>query len=84
MALMGSCDIPSYIHSFQLAAPVLVPLAKLLVAFPLSWHYVVGLRHLYWDQTTKGLELSDLKQSTPIVMGVAGALSLILAFYTIG
>eukprot|EP01006_Ploeotia_vitrea_P045496 TRINITY_DN66947_c6_g2_i2.p2 TRINITY_DN66947_c6_g2~~TRINITY_DN66947_c6_g2_i2.p2 ORF type:complete len:190 (+),score=88.98 TRINITY_DN66947_c6_g2_i2:37-570(+) len=83
LATFGSCDIPSYIHAFQTAAPALVPIAKGLVAFPLVYHYVAGLRHLFWDETAKGLDLESVDKSSYAVIGASAFLTLALMFYTI-
>jgi len=50
VALGGGCDIPVLIESFKTAAPMLVPVAKAVVAFPIVYHTAAGVRHLYWDK----------------------------------
>lgn len=83
LALTGSCDIPSYVHAFQTSAPILVPVAKLIVAFPVVFHYVAGARHIVWDMTAKGLDLQTTEYTSQIVWGVSAVLTLILAFVTL-
>ena len=46
LAFTSGCDIPSTIEAFKTNYPLLVPLAKLSVAFPVSFHSINGLRHL--------------------------------------
>lgn len=70
VALVGSCDIPMYIHMLQSYSVALVPLTKLAVGFPFLYHFLAGLRHLYWDHTGKGLDLSELTQSSNLLIGV--------------
>jgi len=84
LGLTGNCDIPCYVESFQNAAPILVPPAKLLVGGTLAYHYLAGLRHLYWDYTAKGLELPTTKLSSQVLIGTSAVAALALAIYTIG
>ena len=42
------------IEAFKDAAPALVLPAKFLVAFPLVYHYLGGLRHVIWDKAHYG------------------------------
>jgi len=83
VALCGGCDIPSLVHSFQSAAPVLVPIAKMLVAFPLSFHFVAGLRHIYWDLTAKHLDLPSVDKSSQAIIAISAVTTLFFAFYWI-
>ena len=83
LALFGNCDIPSYVTSFQTSAPILVPVAKAVVSFPFIFHYAAGLRHLYWDYTAKGIDLDSQFNSSRIIMGTTGVLTLLAAIYTI-
>ncbi len=83
VALAGSCDIPSYVEAFQTSAPILVPVAKAMVGFPLVYHTAAGVRHLYWDYTAKDLDLPSVEKSSKALIGASAALSLILAFVKI-
>lgn len=47
LALTG--DLGASIEAFKAGYPLLVFPAKFVVAFPLTYHYLAGLRHLYWD-----------------------------------
>ena len=42
------------IEAFKDAAPALVLPAKFLVAFPLVYHYLGGLRHVIWYKAHYG------------------------------
>ena len=52
VALQG--DLVAVVDSFKAAAPVLVLPAKFLVAFPLVYHYLGGVRHVFWDKSHYG------------------------------
>jgi len=83
IAAFSPAEIPALLEGFKETAPVLVPVAKLLIGFPFVYHYVSGIRHIFWDETAKGLELEKVYTSTYAVMGIAAATSLSLAFVTI-
>lgn len=83
LALFGSCDIPSYVYSFQYNYPILIPIAKLLVAFPFTYHYAAGMRHLYWDYTAKGVDLDSVQKTAQLITGGTALVTLIAMFYTI-
>eukprot|EP01119_Soliformovum_irregulare_P005334 TRINITY_DN17104_c0_g1_i1.p1 TRINITY_DN17104_c0_g1~~TRINITY_DN17104_c0_g1_i1.p1 ORF type:complete len:194 (-),score=33.34 TRINITY_DN17104_c0_g1_i1:46-603(-) len=51
------------------------PLAKFLVTFPLAYHTIFGIRHLWWDATAKGLELKDVYSSTYGLFGATAAVT---------
>jgi succinate dehydrogenase (ubiquinone) cytochrome b560 subunit len=61
--------------------------AKFVVAYPLVYHYLGGLRHFVWDlhkignnaDKTSLLEKDRVEQSSKVLLGVALALSTALA-----
>ena len=59
------------------------PVAKLAVAFPLVYHYLAGVRHLMWDKSPPLLETKLVTQSSYILLGASGAITLGLAFVKI-
>ena len=80
-AAMGiDCDIPSIVQSFKESAPILVPVAKFAVAFPLSYHFLGGARHLYWDATLKGFDTKSMDMSSYALFGSSLAISVIAMF----
>jgi len=83
LALTGSCDIPASIHAFKSSVPALVPLVKIIVAFPLIYHSLAGIRHLYWDYTAKMLELPAVEISSKILIGVSVVLAIGTAFISL-
>ena len=52
VALQG--DLVAAVDAFKAAAPMLVLPAKFAVAFPLVYHYLGGLRHVFWDKSHYG------------------------------
>lgn len=81
-------DLGVAIESFKQAYPLLVFPAKFAVAFPLVYHYLGGLRHLYWDHYKYGnqsernspLEFHAAERSSKMLLigGTAGAALLAL------
>lgn len=53
--------------------------AKLCVTFPLTYHFVSGIRHLWWDETLKSLDLKTAHTQSWFILGGAGLISLFLA-----
>jgi len=73
-------DFPSYIEAvknWQLATPLLFT-AKSVMAFPLVYHYINGLRHLTWD-SGKGFEMKTQYKTGYTVIGSAITISALLA-----
>ena len=54
-------------------------LAKELVAFPIIYHWLGELRHLYWDATAKGLSLPQVRASSRALLIGAGVLTVAVA-----
>jgi len=76
-------DFPSYIEAaknLQLATPLLFT-AKSLMAFPLVYHYLNGLRHLSWD-AGKGFEMKTQYKTGWLAVGGSITLSALLASIT--
>ena len=84
VALTVSCDLPSYIQSFQLSAPALVPVVKAIVAWPLVYHTLAGVRHLVWDYTARGMDLSSVELSSKLLLASSVVLAIAAAAVTIG
>eukprot|EP01036_Dinobryon_divergens_P034114 gene34114-44078_t len=59
------------------AISIVGPLAKFAVAFPLSYHYLGGVRHLLWDRLPETLLTNDgVEKSSVLLVALAGAVSL--------
>ena len=54
----------------------IAPLAKFCVAFPFTYHFCGGLRHVIWDRNPDMLTNQQVEQSSYLVMGAATAISL--------
>jgi succinate dehydrogenase (ubiquinone) cytochrome b560 subunit len=61
--------------SFWIAAP-----AKFCVAFPLSYHYLGGLRHWMWDRNPDMLTTEDTVKSSYALLGCSAVISSSLMF----
>ena len=49
---------------------ILIPAAaKTAVAFPFFYHYLGGLRHIYWDMTPEVLTTADVEKASYVVVG---------------
>ena len=57
----------------------LAPLAKFTVAFPLAFHTIGGVRHLYWERLPENLSPETQRQASIIVAGSSLAVSAIAA-----
>ena len=61
------------------SVPVVYQLTKAAVAFPIVYHYLGEVRHLYWDSTAKGLNLKQVQNSSRILIAAAAVLTLYYA-----
>jgi succinate dehydrogenase (ubiquinone) cytochrome b560 subunit len=85
IALTG--DLPGALASFKANYPLLVFPTKLVISFPLVYHYLGGMRHFVWDlhkignqaDKTSLLETPRVEQSSQILLGASVALSLLAA-----
>jgi succinate dehydrogenase (ubiquinone) cytochrome b560 subunit len=57
---LGGADVASLASSLG-SVPALGVIAKFTVAFPLVYHYMGALRHLYWDHNPDALETSKVR-----------------------
>ena len=89
VALTG--DLPGTVEAFKAAFPYLVLPAKALIAAPLVYHYLGGLRHVLWDKHSIGnqaakesyLDLPSVDKSSYVLFGATAVSTLGLAAYTI-
>jgi succinate dehydrogenase (ubiquinone) cytochrome b560 subunit len=85
IALTG--DLPGALAAFRADHPVLAVPAKLIVAWPLVYHYLGGVRHFVWDlhkignnaDHTSLLEKDRVEQSSKALFASSLALSAIIA-----
>ncbi|KAG5179111.1 transmembrane subunit of succinate dehydrogenase/Fumarate reductase, partial [Tribonema minus] len=66
--------IMSVIHDSILAGPV-----KLVVTFPLIYHYFAAARHTIWDFYPETVENKSVEKSSLLIFAAAGSLSLAAA-----
>lgn len=52
IALVG--DLPATLDAFKASYPLLVYPTKAIVAWPLCYHYLGGVRHIIWDKHSMG------------------------------
>lgn len=83
VALGGGCDIPSYVECVKTSAPILMPLLKMVVAFPIVYHSAAGVRHIFWDKTARGLDLPSVEMSSKAIIAGSVVVSFLLGFYTL-
>lgn len=89
VALTG--DLGAAVVAFKESYPLLVFPAKFAVAFPLVYHYLGGVRHLYWDlyrygnqaDKTSPLEVSAVTASSKLLLGGGSAVAAAVALYSI-
>ncbi|XP_010781088.1 succinate dehydrogenase cytochrome b560 subunit, mitochondrial [Notothenia coriiceps] len=66
------------IHSLSVG-PYLIGLAKFGLAFPVSFHTLNGIRHLWWD-LGKGFRIPEVYRTGYTVIGLSIITSLAVAF----
>jgi len=73
-------DFPSYVEAVKnlQLAPAILFTAKSLMAFPLVYHYMNGIRHLSWDMG-KGFEMKTQYKTGWTIIGSSIAISALLA-----
>ena len=54
------------------------PLAKIVVSFPLVYHYLGGVRHYLWDNDPEMLGNEAVTKSSYYLFGATGAITLML------
>ncbi|XP_026748895.1 succinate dehydrogenase cytochrome b560 subunit, mitochondrial-like [Galleria mellonella] len=79
-ALILPNDISHYITMIEglHLSPATLLLAKAAIAAPLGYHFVNGIRHLYWD-TAKGLTLKEVYSTGYAMLAASAVVTLILA-----
>jgi succinate dehydrogenase (ubiquinone) cytochrome b560 subunit len=54
---------------------IVAPMAKFVVAFPLVYHYLGGLRHYIWDNNPDMLSNVDVEKASYVLVGTSVVLS---------
>lgn len=78
LALTGQLPL---VIDFVTSSPLLLYPAKVAVAFPLVYHYLGGLRHLYWDEAKHGRQIDDI---SPLKVPKVAASSRALLYGSVG
>jgi len=75
-------DLPSYIEVVKNAqlSPALLFMGKTLMAFPLVYHYINGIRHLTWD-SGHGFEMKTQYKTGYAVVGSSITLAILLGAF---
>ncbi|KAK9916571.1 hypothetical protein WJX75_004345 [Coccomyxa subellipsoidea] len=89
IALTG--DLMATIEAIKTTSPLIVYPLKAAVAFPLVYHYLGGVRHVFWDKAKYGnqadksspLENSAVDRSSKLLVGASaiGTLALTVASF---
>ena len=79
IALMG--DLPATVETIKSMGPAFVYPLRAIVAFPVVYHYLGGVRHVFWDKAKYGNQVRHFDppffqqpSSCPHVMGGRPAL----------
>ncbi|EAL69838.1 succinate dehydrogenase [Dictyostelium discoideum AX4] len=80
VTLFAPHDAIHYIQLLHTQYPALVYPAKFAVALPLTYHFCTGVRHIIWDETVKGLSISQIESSGKVLLAVVAVLSTIFTF----
>ncbi|KAK5577248.1 hypothetical protein RB653_002188 [Dictyostelium firmibasis] len=80
VTLFAPHDAIYYIEMLQTQYPALVYPAKFAVALPLTYHFCTGVRHIFWDETVKGITVPQVETSGKILLAVVAVLSTALTF----
>ncbi|KAM9980998.1 hypothetical protein ACTFIY_003305 [Dictyostelium cf. discoideum] len=80
VTLFAPHDAIHYIQLLHNQYPALVYPAKFAVALPLIYHFCTGVRHIIWDETVKGLSISQIESSGKFLLAVVAVLSTIFTF----
>jgi len=59
------------------SVPIVAPVAKFSVAFPIVYHYLGALRHFAWDYQPELLETVDVERASYYLFGASGAISVV-------
>ena len=81
--IVGGGDCASDIVESGVAAfPMLVMPAKFAIAWPLTYHWLGNMRHMYWDLTAKGFNNITMLHTSYGIVAATTAISAGLALYS--
>ncbi|CEG45148.1 succinate dehydrogenase cytochrome b subunit [Plasmopara halstedii] len=76
-------DVPALIYAAQDTIPFFAPMSKALVAFPVSYHTLCGVRHSLWTYKPELINNADGPKSCYAIFAASGLITLGAAAYTI-
>jgi succinate dehydrogenase (ubiquinone) cytochrome b560 subunit len=82
MLALGNVDVAALASTVG-NTPIYGSLAKFTVAFPLVYHYLGAVRHVYWDKNPEVLQNDDVTFTSYGIFGASTILSLALAAFVI-
>ena len=82
MLALGNVDVAALASTIG-SAPIYGTLAKFTVAFPLIYHYLGAVRHVYWDKNPDVLQTHDVTITSYGIFGLSSILSLGVAAFVI-
>jgi succinate dehydrogenase (ubiquinone) cytochrome b560 subunit len=77
LGALGGLDVTHMMYA--IGASGVAPLAKFSVAFPLAFHTIGGVRHLYWEHYPENLSPETQRQASVAVIASSVAVSAIAA-----
>ena len=75
---MVGVDVPALMQFIGDSA--VGPLAKFAVAFPFTYHFMCGLRHMNWDSNPDDLNTENVTKSSVVLVASSAAISVIASF----
>ena len=82
--IVGGGDCASdLVESGKAAYPMLVTPAKFAIAWPLTYHWLGNMRHMYWDLSAKGFNNITMLHSSYGIFALTTAISAGLALCTL-
>ena len=77
MGALAGVDVTHMMYA--LGSSGIGPLAKFAVAFPVTYHGLGGVRHLYWEHYPDNLSPETQRQASIALLASSGAISAVLA-----
>ena len=82
--ILGGGDFVSDIVQMGVAAnPMVVPVAKFAIAWPLTYHWLGNMRHMFWDLTAKGFNNITMLHTSYGIVAATTAISAGFALYSL-
>jgi succinate dehydrogenase (ubiquinone) cytochrome b560 subunit len=75
---LAGVDVPALMSTIG-DVTLIGQVAKFGVAFPLTFHYLGGIRHFMWDKNPESLDNEKVEASSKILFGAATAVSAAIA-----